>query len=364
MPLAKFITEIESLVARKLGLGRVESLIFVDERGIECGDEWRTVLSDAARTSRALVCFVSPNYLQSDWCGKELQVFLDRQSRMQTNGASENITWIFPILWEQFYTPAVLPERLSALQLRTPDGSGQLKSRGFAYYHRCGSREQKKRFVESLAELFAGRFALAPEGLESLSTPLTLQEVANAFQVQAAEQPYSLQLILSPSADNFLRDRGRESLLPEVARAIDGSVTFADLHLEAIDEFRRTPLFVVTVEDDWEGIQQALTKYRSSQAGLRKPPLVQMTSTSESGNPVPGERSLHLMSEFELMSCPADSIAEFIQKHTVRLRQERIAGDRGAAAKDDELRRAAGDKGIPVNVAPILSTGRPLGTQS
>jgi hypothetical protein len=54
---------------------------------------------------------------------------------------------------------------------------------------------------------------------------------------------------------------------------------------------------------------------------LRKPPLVQMTSTSESRAPSSGERYSHLMSEFELMSCPADSIAEFIQKHTVRLRQ-------------------------------------------
>ena len=123
--LRKFITEIESLVARKLGLGKVESLIFVDERGIECGDEWRAVLSEAVRTSRALVCFVSPNYLQSDWCGKELQVFLDRQSGMQTKDATKKTTWIFPILWEQLYTSEVLPERLAALQLRTPDGTSK-----------------------------------------------------------------------------------------------------------------------------------------------------------------------------------------------------------------------------------------------
>jgi len=77
--LRKFISEIELLVARKLGLGKVDNLIFVDERCIECGDKWGTVLSDAARTSRALMCFVSPNYLQSEWCGKELQVFLDRR---------------------------------------------------------------------------------------------------------------------------------------------------------------------------------------------------------------------------------------------------------------------------------------------
>lgn len=362
--LRKFIAEIESLLARKLGLGKVDRLCFIDERCIECGDEWRPALSDAARTARALVCFVSPNYLQSEWCGKELQVFLDRQSRMQTNSSSQKKTWIFPILWESFSASTPLPERLSAFQLCTPDRSGELKSRGFSYYRRCGSTEQKNRYVESLADLFAGRFEDTPDGLESQTTPLMLQEVANAFKVRAAEQPYGLQLILSPRANRILRDRVRESSFPEVTQAIDGSVTFADVRPEGTGEIRRTPLFVVTVEDDEEGIDQALAHHRSSQKSLKKPPLIQITSTSESGTPALRERWARLMSEFELMSCPADSVAEFIQKHAVRLRRERIAGDCGVAAKDDELRRAADDQGIPVKVAPILSFGRTMGTQS
>ena len=73
-----------------------ETVAFRDMIDIDAGDEWEEKLAEALRTSGTLVCLYSNLYFDSNYCGKEFQVFVDRrelQDEAQRNGQ------IVPILW-------------------------------------------------------------------------------------------------------------------------------------------------------------------------------------------------------------------------------------------------------------------------
>src|SRR5882762_7109599 len=51
---------------------------FFDDKGIQQGTAWVPVLNQALATCRVLICMYSPAYFQSDYCGKEWEVFSSR----------------------------------------------------------------------------------------------------------------------------------------------------------------------------------------------------------------------------------------------------------------------------------------------
>ena len=51
---------------------------FMAPFSIQSGNEWKEDLIDALQASAALVCLYSPSYFGSEYCGKEMQVFLER----------------------------------------------------------------------------------------------------------------------------------------------------------------------------------------------------------------------------------------------------------------------------------------------
>src|SRR5258706_1761677 len=51
---------------------------FVD-RSIQAGEDWSDEIAEALRTTQTMVCLYSPHYFESEYCGKELQVLLDRR---------------------------------------------------------------------------------------------------------------------------------------------------------------------------------------------------------------------------------------------------------------------------------------------
>jgi FxsC-like protein len=74
---------------------------FYDQARIETGDKWDETLAKALRTSRVLVCLYSRGYFESEYCGKEFQVF---QSRVRDYSITRNATHlplIIPVLWHR-----------------------------------------------------------------------------------------------------------------------------------------------------------------------------------------------------------------------------------------------------------------------
>ena len=58
-----------------------EDVGFYDRDAIKTGDHWSETLATALQCSNVMVCLYSPNYFTSEYCGKEFQVFSERESR-------------------------------------------------------------------------------------------------------------------------------------------------------------------------------------------------------------------------------------------------------------------------------------------
>src|SRR5579875_49101 len=96
-------------------------ITFFDTSSIDTGQDWERILGDALRNSKVIICLCTPHYLNSKFCGKELQVFmLRRQSWLQRpENASRKAGIVFPVLWEHSLTG--LPSALSKFNFTDDD---------------------------------------------------------------------------------------------------------------------------------------------------------------------------------------------------------------------------------------------------
>src|SRR5262245_19749146 len=62
---------------------------FVDRKSIEWGDAWRARIADGLTDSAILITFLTPNYLASDECRKEIESFLTLRGER----------WLLPIYY-------------------------------------------------------------------------------------------------------------------------------------------------------------------------------------------------------------------------------------------------------------------------
>jgi hypothetical protein len=89
--LGKFFTD---LVQETRSLAGREEVSFRDLTNLEPGDSWPAEIENALRYARVLVAVYSPWYFKRAYCGKEVQVFLDRQLAQAGRGEK-----ILPVFW-------------------------------------------------------------------------------------------------------------------------------------------------------------------------------------------------------------------------------------------------------------------------
>lgn len=113
--LEKFVHELKRQILDKTAYSPTD-IAFFDTSSIVTGQDWARVLGDALRNSKVIVCLCTPHYLNSQFCGKELQVFLlRRQAWLQRpENAARKAGVIFPVVWER--SLAGLPPALSQFQ--------------------------------------------------------------------------------------------------------------------------------------------------------------------------------------------------------------------------------------------------------
>ena len=106
--LQNFFDELSKEVRGQLQLTNNDPVGFFDQKGIELGEQWEPTLAQALQESAVLVCAYSPRYFESEYCGKEWQVFQMRREEYQRfqlqNGApnAELPPVIKPVLWQKF----------------------------------------------------------------------------------------------------------------------------------------------------------------------------------------------------------------------------------------------------------------------
>src|SRR5438034_804055 len=99
---------------------------FVDTQSIQPGQDWSDELAEALGTAETMVCLYSPSYFQSEHCGKEMQVFLDRRRRYMRTNFGKKPSNIIPIVWQPI--PLRIPKTLPDIEYRDtffdPDNRG------------------------------------------------------------------------------------------------------------------------------------------------------------------------------------------------------------------------------------------------
>src|SRR4051812_26799495 len=85
---------------------------------IELGHDWERKLCEAFPASRVLVPMYSPNYFKSVWCGKEWEVFWQRQQENKNTPPPDirGVEVILPVIWTADFLE--LPARVSEIQYK------------------------------------------------------------------------------------------------------------------------------------------------------------------------------------------------------------------------------------------------------
>lgn len=178
----QFISDLREEIRRKhVDSLTSKSILFFDTSEMETGTEWEDALAAALRTSRTLVCLCSPGYLNSDYCGREFQVFCRRRDAWmrQTGKSASHTKVILPILWELPRGP--LPTPLARFQTADDDFPRVYAEEGVRYMMKLNRhRDDYMQFVDRLAAklVTAGSEARLPD-LDELPP---LRQVTNPFR--------------------------------------------------------------------------------------------------------------------------------------------------------------------------------------
>jgi hypothetical protein len=100
---------------------------------------------------------VSPNYLKSVWCGRELQVFLERREQLPVATPEESQSFVFPVFWEGHHRQYELPAVIRQFQYRLQDVPAEYEQRGVACFYRT-QKKSVSRICESVADAIAEAF--------------------------------------------------------------------------------------------------------------------------------------------------------------------------------------------------------------
>jgi FxsC-like protein len=103
--LQTFFDDLSEELSGQLQLDVDEEIGFLDQKGIELGDAWEPTIAQALQGSKVLVCAYSPRYFESEYCGKEWQVFqmrreLHRQKQLAGDPEAQLPPVIVPVLWQ------------------------------------------------------------------------------------------------------------------------------------------------------------------------------------------------------------------------------------------------------------------------
>jgi TIR domain-containing protein len=135
--LARFYEDLATEI-RMLTADREDRIAFFDRIRLELADDWSEQLKEALQSTRTLVPVYSPAYFQSEFCGKEWQVFHSRLEKFVAKSPTGTPfpPLIKPVLWSSPEAIMPLPEPASQIQ--------QIPAYATEAYRRDGLRYMKK----------------------------------------------------------------------------------------------------------------------------------------------------------------------------------------------------------------------------
>jgi FxsC-like protein len=118
-----------------------DEVAFRDTQDISLTEPWRPALAEGLNTSRVLVCAITDNWLASEFCGKEVEIFLQRQALLSPDTPREQRGCILPVFWEKERKP---PGALDDFQWRHVDLPPEYFQKGLCYLKKMEKRQYKQ----------------------------------------------------------------------------------------------------------------------------------------------------------------------------------------------------------------------------
>jgi TIR domain len=173
--LSQFVTDLSREVRGLLGLE--EPIAFFDQEAIGPGSDWAETTREAIGSASAGVCLLSPAYLHSERCGKELAILM-RRAAMRPPGMTGPPGGVLPVVWRPLYFVESLPDPLRDWQLAPPDQPEEYRREGLHYFLRIRDlRDTYEQLTRGLGRWLAGAIQ---DPLPALDVP-GWSEIPNAF---------------------------------------------------------------------------------------------------------------------------------------------------------------------------------------
>lgn len=93
--LTKFFNDLWGMLSGPLDSIEKQEVPFRDTKSVPFGGRWDLRAQEALEWSRTMICMVSPAYLSSEWCGRELAFFREVSAHHYPGGDER----VLPVIW-------------------------------------------------------------------------------------------------------------------------------------------------------------------------------------------------------------------------------------------------------------------------
>ena len=189
--LERFFREIERRVTQDGGLDPEKNETgFLDRKKIKAGSDWGNDLATALARGLVLLSIYTPWYFKRPSCGKEFQVFLDRQDQLtyEDDGSVKGSKKILPVLWvKKEHLGDKMPPVTKRIQFEPESHRSRYEQEGLRrILEKSGTRGPFADLANEFADLL---LKLANDGpLPELSPLPEFEATRNAFAKDSAER--------------------------------------------------------------------------------------------------------------------------------------------------------------------------------
>jgi FxsC-like protein len=162
---------------------------FFDGEEIKAGAPWKAELGDALRTAKTFVAICSPAYINSEYCGKELRVFLNRYGQyVNQKQLIKGPPLIHAVLWGP--PGGSLHQTINEFQYSDDDYPAVYAKEGLRYMMQLKDHEDDyTKFVVRLADKLVAYSEQHP--LPDAARIAVLDDIESAFAARREETPES-----------------------------------------------------------------------------------------------------------------------------------------------------------------------------
>lgn len=348
-----------------------EDVVFFDSEGIQTGEEWVKKLSAAVTQCKVCVAICSPDYVDSEFCGKEIRVFLERlrewEGRAENAGAPGRP--IVPVIWVKDMLPGVLA-RFQYDEIKFPREYREQGLRTLCQLNKY--RDQRTRVVITLAERIVDA---AKADLPPRSPIPHFGLFSSVFHEQPRGARYGVALVAlvqgGPDArlygqDLTLRRLVDEACVPRISwRALEQDGQLKDRLGEA-----RENREIMLVVADWETLRDPLyqgaiaavdASAGEQTAFLIVGPEAPATSAAQEKDALVSLRG-HFPNVLPKVwhcdgnsICSVESLRKSLGTTIPTLRSRLVNEDPARAARDPQIAAAAAAEGVPIDRLSVVN---------